>query len=82
MKYLDEKAYLVKKAKTLLNKGEDLGFLENVLTEEEKRKISETKYITISSKNKKKFSVDEDVYLNIKVKNVRSIKVKIYELNL
>ena len=82
LKFLDEKMYFEEKAKAMLSKGESLGILEKVLTEDEKLKISEKKYITITEKNKKKFKVDEDVVLNVKVKNIKEIKVKVYELNL
>ena len=82
LKFLDEKIYFEEKAKMMLSKGEDLGLLEKVLTEDEKLKIAEKKQISITDKNKKKFKVDEDVILNVKVKNIKEIKVKVYELNL
>ena len=74
--------YFQTKARVLLKKGESLGILEKVLSENEKATIADSKSITLIDKNKNKFKVDEDVVLTVKVKNVRDIKVKIYELNL
>ena len=34
LKFLDEKMYFEEKAKMMLSKGEDLGIMEKVLTEE------------------------------------------------
>ena len=82
LKFLDERLYFDHKARILLNKGESLGILDKVLDEHEKQRIAGKKYITFSEKNKKKFSVEEDVVLTVKVKNINEIKVKIYELNL
>ena len=68
---IDEFYYYKERAKIMLSKGESLGNMENELTEEEKRKIAEVKFIKITDKNKNKFMVDEDVALNVKVKNIK-----------
>lgn len=82
LKFLDEKVYFEHKARVILNRGDELGILDKVLSEDEKAKIAARKYITLSEKNKKKFNVDEEVVLTVKVKNIKNIKVKVYELNL
>ena len=40
LKFLDEKMYFEEKARMALKKGEDLGILDKVLTEDEKLRIA------------------------------------------
>ena len=49
---------------------------------EELRELKEKKEITILEQTKKTFSVDDDLVLKMKCKNVSIINVKVYEINL
>lgn len=68
--------------KVKLTKGETVPNVNYILKPDEITELKDKKKVSILSKNKKIFKVDEDVVLTIRVKNVKSIKVKIYELNL
>lgn len=61
-----------------MNKGETIENIHTILSNNEVNQIKEKKKISILTKNKKHFAVDEDVILTIRVKNVKIIKIKIY----
>lgn len=69
-------------AKVKLVKGESVHNVNSILKVHEIAELRDKKKISILSKNKKIFKVDEDVVLTVRVKNVKSIRVKIFELNL
>jgi hypothetical protein len=80
--YLNENFLNKISAKVKLVKGEAVPNVNNILKSNELNELKDKKKVSILAKNKKIFKVDEDVVLTIRVKNVKNIRVKIYELNL
>ena len=65
----------------LLNGGE-ISEAEKTLTNDEIKKIKERKWLEILDKTQKKFRVDEDIELKLKVKNISEVRVKVYRVNM
>lgn len=44
--------------------------------------MKDRKEIKLHSTNSKKFSVEDDVVLDVSIKNIKRINIKVYQLNL
>jgi hypothetical protein len=59
--------------KVLLAKGDTLENLHTLLPKDELERLSAAKELTIIDTNKRRFNLDEDVVLRLKVKNIKLI---------
>ena len=55
---------------------------EKTLTNDEIKEIKDRKWLEILDKTQKKFQVNDDIELKLKIKNISSVRVKIYTVNL
>ena len=55
---------------------------EKTLTNDEIKEITDRKWLEILDKTQKKFQVNDDIELKLKIKNISSVRVKIYTVNL
>lgn len=65
----------------LLNGGSAVE-AEKTLTNDEIKEIKDRKWLEILDKTQKKFQVNDDIELKLKIKNISSVRVKIYTVNL
>jgi hypothetical protein len=69
-------------AQVTLAKGQTLENSDKYFSLSELQALKDKKEITLSSYNKKKYRAQEAVELEVSIKNVKTIQVKVYELNL
>eukprot|EP00331_Platyophrya_macrostoma_P031109 CAMPEP_0176438502 /NCGR_PEP_ID=MMETSP0127-20121128/19324_1 /TAXON_ID=938130 /ORGANISM="Platyophrya macrostoma, Strain WH" /LENGTH=1497 /DNA_ID=CAMNT_0017822469 /DNA_START=43 /DNA_END=4532 /DNA_ORIENTATION=+ len=74
--YLEKIFYEVK-----LYQGESVSDINRVFTLPEIKNLTESKEITILEQNRTYFSHGEDVSLQVRIKNVSSVVVKVFEFN-
>jgi hypothetical protein len=65
----------------LLAMGHSLDNLHTLLSNYEIKKLTLSKELTILESNKRRFAVNEEVVLKLRIKNVKSIIAEVYELN-
>eukprot|EP00919_Chromeraceae_sp_WS-2016_P042351 GHVR01100741.1.p1 GENE.GHVR01100741.1~~GHVR01100741.1.p1 ORF type:complete len:110 (+),score=3.94 GHVR01100741.1:2710-3039(+) len=81
-RYIEESVLLKADAGVKLSRGEEVKDLEQIFSTSEIQSLKEKKEITLLSKNKQHFKVNDDVRLSVNIKNVTDVTIKIYELNL
>ena len=65
-----------------LEKGEPIENLNRYFSKEESNDLKNRREINLKNSNKKQFSIGDEVELDLRLKNVQEIDVKIYEINL
>ena len=65
-----------------LLRGELPEGFEETLSESEVRSLTERKTLTLSKKNKKRFGLGEKVELELDLKNIQTLRVKIFQINI
>ena len=69
-------------AEVILLNGGSAVEAEKTLTNDEIKEITDRKWLEILDKTQKKFQVNDDIELKLKIKNISSVRVKIYTVNL
>lgn len=64
-----------------LAQGKTLGNLHSIFSKEQTDKLRNAKELTILETNKKRFAVDEDVVLQLRIKNIKKVDIDVYELS-
>ena len=80
--YFEQKLIDETHARVKLLQGAAIRVAEDVLSSDEIAELRDKKELTILPKTKKHFKVEDDIVLNLKAKNIASMQVKVYELNL
>lgn len=81
-KYLQERYLRKLLAKVKLYKGETVKNSEEYYSADELQSMRDKKEIRLLPTNPKKFKVEDPVVLDVAIKNVKSITIKVYVLNL